>query len=50
MSYRIRDQIAKLKGVPGKYKRVLDAWASFADKDGSNIHPSKDPSVLWSLA
>ncbi len=42
MSYKIRDRIAKLKGVPSKYKRVLDAWATFANKDGSNIHPSKE--------
>lgn len=41
MSYRIRDQIAKLKGIPAKHKRVLDAWASFADPDGTNIRPSK---------
>jgi hypothetical protein len=42
MSYKIRDQIAKLKGVPAKHKRVLDAWASFADKDGTNIYASKE--------
>ena len=42
MSYKIRDQIAKLKGVPARHKRVLDAWASFADKDGTNIYASKE--------
>lgn len=42
MSFKIVDRIKKAKGVPGKYKRVLEAWASFGNKDGTNIRPSKE--------
>ena len=42
MSYRIVDAIKKNKVLPGKCKRVLEAWASFANADGTNIRPSKE--------
>jgi hypothetical protein len=42
MSYKIVDQIKKLRGMPRKYKTVLEAYASFANKDGTNIRPSKE--------
>jgi len=28
--------------VPGKYKRILEAYAAFANNDGTNIYPSKE--------
>ena len=31
-----------IKGVPGRFKRILLAWASFANNDGTNIFPSKE--------
>ena len=42
MSYKIVDAIKKTRGVPGRIKRVLEAYASFADKDGTNIFASKE--------
>src|ERR1035437_643588 len=42
MSYKIVDTIKKLKGMPRKYKSVLEAWASFASKDGTGIYQSKE--------
>ena len=31
----------KDSAIPGKYKRVLEAFAAFANNDGTNIRPSK---------
>jgi len=42
MSFKIVDVIKKTKGISGKHKRVLEAWASFANKDGTNIFCAKD--------
>jgi hypothetical protein len=42
MSRKLVTIIQKIKGLPGKYKRVLLAWASFANNDGSNIFASKE--------
>jgi len=42
MSFKLQDAIQKIKGMPGKYKRVLLAAASHARKDGSNIYASKE--------
>ncbi len=41
MSYKLVDKIKK-STLPGKYKRVLEAWASFGNKDGTGIRPSKE--------
>ena len=35
-------KIKDIKGIPGKYKRVLEAWAAFANHDGTNIFASKE--------
>jgi hypothetical protein len=37
MSMRLVTKIKETKGIPGKYKRVLEAWASWASNDGTNI-------------
>lgn len=42
MSRKLVTIIQDIKGLPGKYKRVLQAWASFANNDGSNIFASKE--------
>lgn len=42
MSFKLQDAIQKIKGIPGKYKRVLLAASSHARKDGSNIWASKE--------
>jgi hypothetical protein len=42
MSFKLVDQIKKTKGIAGKHKRVLEAWASFGNRDGTNIRPSKE--------
>lgn len=34
--------LVKDSAVPGKWKRVLEACAAFANNDGSNIYPSKE--------
>ncbi|MGE5114533.1 MAG: hypothetical protein ACM3JB_27040 [Acidobacteriaceae bacterium] len=41
MSFRLVDRIKKTD-LPGKYKRVLEAWVSFGNKDGTSIRPSKE--------
>lgn len=41
MSRKLVTLIQDIKGLPGKYKRVLQAWASFANNDGTNIFASK---------
>jgi hypothetical protein len=33
--------IVKDSAIPGKYKRVLEAYAAFANNDGTNIRPSQ---------
>jgi hypothetical protein len=42
MSSRLVTKIKDIKGIPGKHKRVLEAWAAFANNDGTNIYPSKE--------
>ena len=42
MSYKLVDRIQKLPWLTGRHKRVLAAWASFANKDGKNIFASKE--------
>jgi hypothetical protein len=42
MSRKLVTIIQDIKGLPGKYKRVLQAWASFANNDGTNIFASKE--------
>ena len=42
MSRKLVSLIQDIKGLPGKYKRVLQAWASFANNDGTNIFASKE--------
>ena len=42
MSMKLVTRIKDLKGIPGKYKRVLEAWAAFANHDGTNIFASKE--------
>jgi hypothetical protein len=40
MSRKLATQI-KDSAIPGKYKRVLEAYAAFANNDGTNIRPSQ---------
>jgi hypothetical protein len=42
MSMKLVTKIKDIKGIPGKYKRVLEAWAAFANHDGTNIFASKE--------
>jgi hypothetical protein len=42
MSSRLVTRIKDIKGIPGRHKRVLEAWAAFANNDGTNIYPSKE--------
>jgi hypothetical protein len=42
MSRKLQSQIQDIKGLPGKFKRILLAWASFANNDGKNIFPAKE--------
>lgn len=42
MSSRLVTKIKDIKGIPGKYKRVLEAWAAFANNDGTSIRPMKE--------
>jgi len=42
MSRKLVTIVQDIKGFPGKYKRVLQAWASFANNDGTNIFASKE--------
>jgi Helix-turn-helix domain len=32
----------KDSAIPGKYKRIAEAYAAFANNDGSNIYPSQE--------
>jgi hypothetical protein len=41
MSHKLVDQILRSKTIPGKYKKTLVGWASFARNDGTNIFASK---------
>jgi hypothetical protein len=41
MSRQLLAKIQDIEGMPGKHKRVLLAWASFANNDGSNIFAGK---------
>jgi hypothetical protein len=42
MSRKLQSQIQDIKGLPGRFKRILLAWASFANNDGANIFPAKE--------
>ena len=42
MSRKLLTKIQDTKGIPGRHKRVLLAYASFANNDGTNIFPSKE--------
>src|SRR5271167_3207768 len=42
MSSKLQAQIQDIKGLPGRFKRILLAWASFANNDGTNIFPAKE--------
>jgi len=42
MSRKLQSQIQDIKGMPGRVKRILLAWASFANNDGTNIFPAKE--------
>jgi hypothetical protein len=42
MSRRLQSQIQDIKGLPGRFKRILLAWASFANNDGTNVFPAKE--------
>ena len=42
MSRKLVTTILDIKGIPGKHKRVLLAWAAFANNDGTNIYPAKE--------
>jgi hypothetical protein len=42
MSFKLQDRIQSIKGLPGKYKRILLAIARRAHKDGTNIYSSKE--------
>lgn len=42
MSRKLVSLIQDIKGLPGKYKRVLLAWAAFANNDGTNIFATKE--------
>jgi hypothetical protein len=42
MSRKLVTTIQDIKGIPGKHKRVLLAWAAFANNDGTNIFPGKE--------
>jgi hypothetical protein len=42
MSMKLVTKIKDIKGIPGKSKRVLEAWAAFANHDGTNIFASKE--------
>jgi hypothetical protein len=42
MSRKLQSRIQDIKGLPGRFKRILLAWASFANNDGTNIFPSKE--------
>lgn len=42
MSRKLVSQIKDIKGLSGRHKRVLEAWAAFANNDGTNIFASKE--------
>jgi hypothetical protein len=41
MSRKLATQI-KDSAIPGKWKRIAEAYAAFANNDGTNIYPSKE--------
>jgi hypothetical protein len=41
MSFKLQDRIQSIKGMPGKYKRILLAIARRAKNDGTNMYASK---------
>ena len=42
MSRKLVAQIKDIKEISGKHKRVVEAWAAFANNDGTNIFASKE--------
>ena len=42
MSSRLVTKIQDIKVMSGKHKRVLQAWAAFANNDGTNIYAAKE--------
>lgn len=42
MGFKLQDQIQKMRGIPGKYKRVLTAIANRARNDGTNFFEAKE--------
>jgi hypothetical protein len=41
MSRKLATKI-KDSAIPGKWKRIAEAYAAFANNDGTNIYPSKE--------
>ena len=42
MGFKLQDKIQQMRGIPGKYKRVLTAIANRARNDGTNFFESKE--------
>jgi hypothetical protein len=42
MGFKLQDKIQKMRGIPGKYKRVLTAIANRARNDGTNFFEAKE--------
>ena len=42
MGFKLQDKIQQMRGIPGKYKRVLTAIAQRARNEGTNFYESKD--------
>jgi len=42
MGFKLQDRIQQMRGIPGKYKRILTAIAQRARNDGTNFYESKD--------
>jgi len=48
MGFKLQDQIQKMRGIPGKYKRVLTAIANRARNDGTNFFEAKETTAAKS--
>ena len=48
MSYKLVDKIKRIPWMVGKEKCVLEAWASFARNDGTNVIASKETAAARS--
>ena len=42
MGFKLQDRIRQMRGIPGKYKRILTAIAQRARNDGTNFYESKE--------